>query len=67
MSRYLQTKFVRFLIGILKISQNIYQNVYTFVPVQDFKKSWTDDELFEKYRITEDEKTCINSMIRPME
>lgn len=67
LSRYLQTKFVRFLIGILKISQNIYQNVYTFVPVQDFKKSWTDDELFEKYRITEDEKTCINSMIRPME
>ena len=66
LSRYLQTKFVRFLIGILKISQNIYQNVYTFVPVQDFKKSWTDEELYKKYALTDEEIDFIETMIKPM-
>lgn len=66
LSRYLQTKFVRFLIGILKISQNIYQNVYTFVPVQDFKKSWTDEALYKKYALTDEEIDFIETMIKPM-
>lgn len=29
-------KFLRFMVGILKVSQNISQNVYQFVPIQDF-------------------------------
>jgi len=36
---YLKTRFVRFMISILKVSQNVYQNVYQFVPIQNFKNS----------------------------
>lgn len=37
------------------------------VPQQDFSKSWTDEELYEKYGLTDDEIAFIESMIRPME
>jgi site-specific DNA-methyltransferase (adenine-specific) len=35
--------------------------------MQDFSKPWTDEELYVKYSISEDEIAFINSMIRPME
>jgi site-specific DNA-methyltransferase (adenine-specific) len=41
--------------------------VYTFVPNQDFSKDWTDEKLYKKYGITDDEIAFIESMIRPME
>ena len=37
------------------------------VPQQDFSKSWTDEELYEKYGLTDDEIAFIESMIKPME
>ena len=38
-----------------------------FVPMQDFSKPWTDAELYAKYKLTKDEITFIESMIKPME
>ena len=43
------------------------RGVYEFVPVQDFSKPWTDVELYEKYKLTEDEIDFIESMIKPMD
>lgn len=40
---------------------------YQFVPVQDFSISWTDEALYAKYRLTEEEIAFIESMIKPME
>lgn len=61
LQKYLKTKFVRYLISILKTSQNVYQNVYSFVPIQNFKNSsdinWAvkiehiDTQLYEKYSL----------------
>ena len=42
------------------------KRVYTFVPLQDFSKPWTDAELYAKYGLTEEETAFIESMIRPM-
>ncbi len=64
---YIQTKFFRFLVSLRKISQDATQKVYSFVPVQDFSKPWTDEELYEKYGINDEEIAFINSMIRPMD
>lgn len=64
---YLKTKFVRFLIGQIAVSQHITKNSFSFVPVQDFSKSWTDAELYEKYALTDEEIDFIESMIKPME
>lgn len=43
------------------------RSVYSFVPVQDFSKPWTDAELYEKYGLNNEEIAFIESMIRPME
>lgn len=64
---YIATKFFRFMVLLKKTSQHAANNVYTFVPVQDFSKPWTDEELYAKYGLTDDEIAFIESMIRPME
>lgn len=64
---YLKTKFVRFLIMQMLASMNMSKISYSFVPIQNFSKSWTDEELYEKYKLTDEEIAFIESMIRPME
>lgn len=64
---YLRTKFVRFLIAQVAVSQHITKGCFVFVPMQDFSKPWTDKELYEKYRLTAEEIEFIESMIKPME
>ena len=64
---YLKTKFVRFLVLQTITSINITKNNYQFVPIQDFSKPWTDEELYKKYGLTDEEIAFIESMIRPME
>lgn len=63
---YLQTKFVRFLLLQTLVGMNISISNFAFVPWQDFSRSWTDEQLYEKYSISEDEQAFINSLIRPM-
>lgn len=64
---YLKTRFVRFLIVQSLASMNMTKATYQFVPIQDFSKSWTDEELYAKYNLTNEEISFIESMIRPME
>lgn len=64
---YLSTKFVRFLIAQIAVSQHITRACFAFVPVQDFSKPWTDAELYAKYGLTDEEINFIESMIKPME
>lgn len=64
---YIQTKFFRFMVSLRKISQDATSKVYKYVPLQDFSHPWTDEMLYKKYCLTEDEIAFIESMIRPME
>lgn len=64
---YISTKFFRFMVLQKKNAQHAMRGVYQFVPVQDFSKPWTDDELYKKYGLTEDEIAFIDSMIKPMD
>ena len=64
---YLKTKFVRFLVLQTITSINITRNNYQFVPLQDFSHPWTDEMLYKKYGLTDEEIAFIESMIRPME
>jgi len=64
---YLKTKFVRFLVLQTITSINITRNNYQFVPLQDFSHPWTDEMLYKKYGLTQEEIAFIESMIRPME
>lgn len=64
---YIQTRFFRFLVLLIKNTQDGTQKVYQFVPQQDFSKPWTDQELYQKYQLTQDEIAYIESMVRPMD
>jgi site-specific DNA-methyltransferase (adenine-specific) len=67
LAKYLTTRFLRFLVLLNKPTQHATSKVYTFVPVQDFKETWTDEKLFKKYGITKEEIEFIESLVRPME
>jgi len=64
---YIKTRFFRFMMSLVKNTQNISKASYTFVPLQDFSHSWTDEMLYRKYKLSSDEIAFIESMIRPME
>jgi site-specific DNA-methyltransferase (adenine-specific) len=64
---YMRTRFFRFLVLLQKNTQNAYRQVYSLVPLQDFSEPWTDEKLYAKYGLTQEEIAFIESMIRPME
>jgi site-specific DNA-methyltransferase (adenine-specific) len=64
---YITTNFFRFLVLLIKNTQDAPKRVYSFVPMQDFSESWTDEKLYKKYGLTKDEIAFIESMVRPME
>lgn len=76
LQKYMKTKFLRFMVGILKVSQNVYQNVYQFVPLQDFTNNsdinWgmqikdIDAKLYKKYNFSDEEIEYIESKIKEM-
>ena len=63
---YYETRFFRFLVSLRKITQHATHSTYRWVPIQAWDCKWTDDKLYKKYGITDDEIAFIGSMIRPM-
>ena len=73
----MMTKFLRYMISIVKASQNVTQIVYQFVPMQDFTESsdinWNDEisnidkQLYAKYNLSAEEIAHIEKLIKPME
>jgi site-specific DNA-methyltransferase (adenine-specific) len=64
---YIKTKFFRFLVGLIKNTPNGAKKCYSFVPMQNFYEPWTDEKLYAKYGLTQEEIAFIESMVRPME
>ena len=74
---YIKTKFLRALLGILKVTQDNKKAVWAYIPLQDFSSSsdinWAmpiseiDKQLYKKYGLSKPEIEFIESMIRPME
>lgn len=75
-AKYLRTRFLRFLVSSIKITQHAQSGVYRYVPIQDFKASgdidWTksideiDTQLFDKYSLSHSDVAYIKSVITPM-
>jgi hypothetical protein len=74
--KYLSTKFLRFMHSLAKASQDATSKTYKFVPLQDFTSNsdinWSksipeiDQQLYQKYNLSEEEIDFIESMIKPM-
>lgn len=60
---YIKTRFFRYLVSIKKKTQNGARGVYQFVPLQDFNQEWTDEKLYKKYNISEEEIIYIEQRI----
>jgi len=64
---YIKTKFFRFLVLMIKNTQDAPRSVYRLVPIQDFNEKMSDEYLYKKYQLTDSEIKFIDEMIRPME
>ena len=64
---YASTMTFRFLLLQALTSIHITKESFIFVPLQDFSHPWTDEMLYKKYNLNEEEIAFIESMIRPME
>lgn len=64
---YMRTKFMRFLLLQALTSQDISRDKFAFVPAQDFSKKYSDEELYKKYGLSNEEIDFIESTIKPMD
>lgn len=63
---YMKTRFLRFLMSLFMFSHGITKDTFAFIPVLDMTKKWTDDELYKRYELSEEEIAFIESKIRLM-
>ena len=63
LAAYMRTRFVRFLVSLRKITQNITRDSYRFVPKLPMDRIWTDEDLYERYGITPEQIEFIESLI----
>lgn len=63
---YVKTSFVRFLVSLRSLSQDITRDRFAFVPVQDFTREWNDHDLNDLYGLSDEEVLFINSVIKEM-
>ncbi len=63
---YYTTRLFRFLVSLRKITQHATHSTYTWVPLQQWDRIWTDAALRDKYGITTNEWSYIESQVRAM-
>jgi hypothetical protein len=73
---YTQTKFFHLLVSLIKLTQNAMKKVYSFVPIQDFTEKsdidWSksiseiDQQLYKKYKLSQEEIAFIEENVQPM-
>lgn len=74
---YVKSKFLRAMLGILKITQDNPASKWKYVPLQDFTEKsdidWNcsqsdlDTQLYDKYGLSEKEISFIEEKVKPME
>lgn len=60
---YLKSDFVRFCLSFKKFSKNLQTDSFNLIPLMDFKKVWTDKELFAHFKVTEDMGNLIREFL----
>lgn len=64
---YMKSRFFRFLVSQFMYSHHITKDSYQFVPIQNFNKVWTDEKLYAKYGLNDNEISIIENSIRPFD
>ena len=66
LEKYIKTRFFRFLVSMKKNTQDNPKDVFSFVPDLDMAVEWTDEKLFKRYEINEEEQNFIKSIVKEM-
>ena len=61
---YLMTKFSRYMLMLRMSGQNNSKDKFKWVPVMDFNKRWTDQELYDYFNLTEEEIKHIEDNVK---
>jgi site-specific DNA-methyltransferase (adenine-specific) len=64
---YLSCRLTRLLVLLHKPSQHTTRKVFTFVPMQDFKRAWTDEDLYKRYGLSQGDVEFVERIVRPMD
>lgn len=64
-AHYLATKFVRFLVLQRKTTQDVTPEVFRFVPMLDMKRRWADDDLYDHFGLTSEEREHVEATVKP--
>ncbi|WP_413454940.1 Eco57I restriction-modification methylase domain-containing protein [Glutamicibacter sp. FR1] len=64
---YLRTRFARFLVSSILLTQNITRAMFEFVPLPPLDRVWTDDALYHEYQLRAEQVALINETIKEME
>jgi site-specific DNA-methyltransferase (adenine-specific) len=57
---------IRFLVSQFMYSHHITKDSYSLVPLLDMTEEWTDEKLYKRYGLTQEEVAFIDSKIRAM-
>lgn len=66
MLSYSKTKFFRYMLSLLKNTQDIGKDKFEYVPDLDMKQKWTDEKLYKYFGLTDEEIAHIEESIRDM-
>lgn len=66
-TKYLKTRFARFLVLSILLTQNISRGMFTFVPAVDFTREWSDHDLYKRYKVNEEQRKLIEATVRSMD
>lgn len=77
MLKYIQTRFLRTMLGVKKVTQDNSRSVWKYVPLQDFTPDsdidWSqsiadiDKQLYAKYGLDDNEIEFIESHVKEMD
>lgn len=61
---YMSTTFFRFMVSLVKTTQNISKGSFAFVPIMDLSKSWNDTELNKHFQLTQEEADFMRGIVK---
>lgn len=65
-AKYMKTRFFRFMLSLRKNTHHNSQEKFAFVPVMPMNRAWADDDLYEKFGLSQEEQGFIATQIREL-
>lgn len=66
LAAFLRTRFARFLIWLRMNTQHVRRELFAFVPDLDWTRSWSDEDLYRRFDLSEAEIEIIETNVREM-